>query len=239
MKTDDKVLVLALCVAAVLVYLFLLCVPAKAQEACFDTPDNHSIHGPAPTNSAPLCDYAPEIAVRVILDRLTLKWSDGSPIIQNGEPLYVFWCRNSPFGCEQTIRYHAAIIWNEARSQGVSPWLVLAQTWHESRFNAFAESEIGTRGILQLHPRSAHGRSVRFVRDRNFRERVCRNRPGHCQRHVVRTAVALLERSLNRCGDIDAALSMYASGDCNKATRYSRTVIRLYQDFLYEAYSKR
>lgn len=230
---EDRVLFVALCLAAILICVFLLSIPTKAQDLCqTSTNEQNSL------TSAPLCDFAPEPAVRVILDRLTLKWEDGSPILRNGEPQYVAWCRNTPFGCEETVRYYAALIWNEARLHGLSPWLVFAQTYHESRFNAFAESSVGARGILQLHPRSRHGRSVRFVRDRNYRERVCRHRPGHCQRNVVRTAVALMERSLNRCGDIDSALRMYASGDCNKATRYSRTVIRFYQDFLYEAYSK-
>lgn len=181
-----------------------------------------------------ICEPAPELAVQTVLNRLMLRWEDGTPMYRNGDPVYVLWCRNTEFGCERTVRRYVNMIWNEARANGLPPWLILAQAYHESRFNAFAESEIGTRGILQLHPRSPHGRAVRFVRDRRFREGTCRNRVGHCQGSVIRTSVRLLRRSLDRCGTIDKALNMYASGSCDRGYDYSRRVIGYYQSFLWE-----
>lgn len=178
------------------------------------------------TNSL-ACEEAPENLVRSILDRLHLQDADGNPLHQSGEPVYVAWCRNAPYGCEQTIKTHVSQIWNISRANEIDPYIVTAQAWHESRFSAFAESEVGARGILQLHPRSRHGRSVRFVRDRRYRDQVCRHRLGHCQKNVVFAAVELLSRSIERCGDLIGGLSMYASGSCERAPNYSRFVLNI------------
>lgn len=218
MKTEHKAIFMALAISFAL-HLSFCASTAEGQEPS--------------ASIAPYCEPAPLEAVQKVLDRLTLRWNDGSFMTRNGSPVYVSWCRNTPHGCERTVRRYVNIIWNEARANGISPWLVLAQAYHESRFNAYAESEIGTRGILQLHPRSPHGRSVRFVRDRRFREQFCRDRLGHCQGQVIRTSVSLLRRSLERCGNIDKALNMYASGSCDRGYDYSRRVIGYYQDFLW------
>ena len=41
----------------------------------------------------------------------------------------------------------------EARAQGVEPTLAVAVAWHESRFDAVAESSMGARGPMQVIPR--------------------------------------------------------------------------------------
>ena len=41
----------------------------------------------------------------------------------------------------------------EARAQGVEPTLAVAVAWHESRFDAVAESSMGARGPMQAIPR--------------------------------------------------------------------------------------
>jgi hypothetical protein len=185
------------------------------------------------TNVIPMCEVAPEHTVARVLNELSLRGQDGEIMYRHGSPVYVSWCRNARFGCEQTVRRYVNIIWNESRAHGISPWVVLAQTYHESRFNAFAESHVGARGILQINPRSRLAQEVQFVRDRRFREQVCRHRPGHCQGQVIRTSISLLQRSLDRCGDLDKALNMYASGSCDRGYDYSSRVISYYQDFLW------
>lgn len=41
----------------------------------------------------------------------------------------------------------------EAQAQGVDPSLMIAMSWHESRFNRRAVSHAGARGAMQVMPR--------------------------------------------------------------------------------------
>lgn len=177
---------------------------------------------------AQVCEEAPEEIHQTILDLITLRWSDGSLMYRNGNRVYVSWCREHS-DCEQSIRFYVNNTWELALVNDLNPKLVLAQIYHESRFNAFARSSVGARGILQLHPRSPWGRTTKFVSNRQHRER-CRNRVGHCQRSVLRAGIELLSRSRERCGNDRTALNMYASGSCENGVDYSRRVLAYYEE---------
>lgn len=162
-----------------------------------------------------------------ILTSLTMRFN------AEGEPVYAPSCSRASNGCETRIKTLVEIITHEAAVAKVDPWLVAGMVWHESRFNPFAESSVGTRGIMQLHPRNARFSSNRFLHRDAYRNR-CRRIEGNCQEEVVQDGVSLLKDAIERCeGDFIQGLVMYNTGRCNVPTnRYTSHVLNYRAEFL-------
>lgn len=170
-----------------------------------------------------------EILTQIILDELTI-WTRPS----DGEPVYADFCRSLPHGCERQIATYVDYIFNVAYEQNLNPWLLAATAWHESRFNAFAESDAGAFGIFQLLRRGPASRGIPFVRHRNYRER-CRSELGSCQHEIVLGAVFWLTQSIAHCGSIVNGLRMYNSGSCHGPSSYPATIFSTLRIFLEQA----
>lgn len=143
-----------------------------------------------------------------VLESLTLR------IDADGNPVYAGSCSRDYFGCEGRIRSLVEIIVHESIVAKVDPWIVAGMVWHESRFNPFAESHLGTRGIMQLHPRNSRFSSNRFLHRDAYRNR-CRRIEGNCQAEVVQDGTKLLRDAIDRCdGTLVQGLTMYNTGRC-------------------------
>jgi soluble lytic murein transglycosylase-like protein len=124
-------------------------------------------------------------------------------------------CRHASEGCDRRLLEFARYLKDAGEANGIDPWLLAAMAFRESGLNPFAVGGVGELGILQLHPRNARSRGVRFIRDEWYRHR-CQREPGACQREVVDRAAQLLAQSLRQCGgNLDAALAMYNTGRCD------------------------
>jgi soluble lytic murein transglycosylase-like protein len=123
-------------------------------------------------------------------------------------------CRRASEGCDRRLLEFARYLKEAGEANGIDPWLLAAMAFRESGLNPFAVGNVGELGILQLHPRNARSRGVRFVRDQWYRHR-CQREAGACQREVVDRAAQLLAQSLQHCGgNLDQALGMYNTGRC-------------------------
>lgn len=170
-----------------------------------------------------------EILTQIILDELTI-WTRPS----DGERVYVRFCRNLVHGCERQIATYIEYIFNIAYEQDVDPWLLAAVAWHESRFDAFAESSAGAIGLFQLLRRGSASRGLPFIRQRHYREQ-CRTVLGNCQYRSVRRAVFWLTESIDHCGSVSGGLRMYNSGSCEGPRGYPRTAMATLRGFLERA----
>lgn len=170
-----------------------------------------------------------EILTQIILDELTI-WTRPA----NDERVYVRFCRNLRHGCEREIATYINYIFDVAYEQDVDPWLLVALAWHESRFNAFAESPAGAFGIFQFLRRGAWSRGLPFVRSRWYRER-CRTELGSCQYSSVRQAVFWITESIAHCGSVRGGLRMYNSGSCHGPRRYASAILNFEREFLERA----
>lgn len=143
-----------------------------------------------------------------ILSRLTYR------IDRDGNPVYAPSCSSDHFGCEQRIQKISEYIVHESSKAGVDPWIVTALIWNETRFNPFAVSHVGTRGVMQLHPRNRRFSSNRFLH-REYHRTQCRRSVGNCQAEVIRDGIGLLRDSIERCdGEVASGLTMYNAGRC-------------------------
>jgi soluble lytic murein transglycosylase-like protein len=133
-------------------------------------------------------------------------------------------CRHASEGCDRRLFEFAHYLKDAGEANGIDPWLLAAMAFRESGLNPFAVGAVGERGILQLHPKNARSRGVRFIRDEWYRQR-CQREVGACQREVVDRAAQLLAQSLEKCGgDLDRALGMYNTGRCGGNGTYAKRV---------------
>jgi len=135
---------------------------------------------------------------------------------RDGSIVYVAHCRSAPGGCEARVRSIAVELVRAARAHRVDPWLLAAMALRESGLNPEAVGAIGEVGVLQLHPRSAHGQRARAA---------CRRAPGRCGAAVIWIAAEHLAAVQAICGSEGAALGAYNRGECGETT-YSRRVLR-------------
>lgn len=163
----------------------------------------------------------------VVLSRLTFRTS------QDGTAVYAPTCTRDHFGCEHRIQKISEYIVHESSKAGLDPWIVTALIWNETRFNPFAVSHIGTRGVMQLHPRNRRFNSNRFLHRENYRNQ-CKRILGNCQAEVVRDGIGLLRDSIDRCdGEVASGLTMYNAGRCRvPGLKYPDIVLRHRNDFL-------
>jgi hypothetical protein len=134
-------------------------------------------------------------------------------------------CRHASEGCDRRLLEFARYLKDAGEANGIDPWLLAAMAFRESGLNPFAVGGVGELGILQLHPKNARSRGVRFVRDEWYRHR-CQREAGACQREVVDRAAQLLAQSLEQCGgDLDKALGMYNTGRCGGNGSYAKRVL--------------
>jgi len=159
------------------------------------------------------------LMTHVILNRLTI-WVRPP----DGRRIYPPYCRNLRFGCEAQITRLVDYIWDESERQDFDPWLVAAIAFHESGFNPFAESSQHAYGILQILRRSVWSRGLQFVRQRWYRETVCRRELGSCQQPIVERSIYWLRRSIAQCGSVQGGLRIYNSGRCTGPRRYARII---------------
>jgi hypothetical protein len=135
-------------------------------------------------------------------------------------------CRNASEGCDQRMQEFAGYMADAARARGIDPFLLGAMAVRESMLDPFAVGGIGERGILQINPRRADAKQVRFMRDGAYRQR-CRRSAGACQREIVEHAAHILDQAMKACrGQVRAALGAYNSGRCGKSADYATRVLK-------------
>ena len=158
----------------------------------------------------------------VVLERLR------TGVVRDGQPVYVGACGNDYyFSCEDRIRSIVEMVVRESKILHVDPWVIAAQVWHETRYNPFAVSHLGTRGVMQLHPRNSRFNHVRFLHGSDHFRRQCKRQIGYCQEPVVHEGVLLMRHSMLRCSDSTyQALTMYNSGRCHmRGNTYATTIL--------------
>lgn len=134
-------------------------------------------------------------------------------------------CRHASGGCDKRLLEFAHYLKEAGEAHNIDPWLLAAMAFRESGLNPFAIGGVGELGILQLNPKNARSRGVRFVRDQWYRKR-CQREPGACQREVVDRAAQLLATSIEQCGgNVEQALGMYNTGRCGGNEDYARRVL--------------
>lgn len=144
--------------------------------------------------------------------------------------IYASKCRNSVFGCEDTIGTYSGFFVDIANEYGLDPFLLASIAKHESNFNAFAEGKRGERGVMQILPYSPIANNVSFVLREPYRRR-CKATEGHCQEEVIQAASRALVASLRACNDnLEQALTRYNTGRCSvDGNRYSSNVLEVYE----------
>jgi hypothetical protein len=144
---------------------------------------------------------------------------------RTGHVTAAYHCRHASEGCDRRLLEFARYLKDAGEANGIDPWLLAAMAFRESGLNPFAIGGVGELGILQLHPKNARSRGVRFVRDEWYRNR-CHREPGACQREVVDRAAQLLAQCLEQCGGkLDQALGMYNTGRCGGSDTYAKRVL--------------
>jgi hypothetical protein len=145
---------------------------------------------------------------------------------RSGNMVAIGHCRHAAGGCDRRLDEFAHYLSEAGERNGIDPWVLAAMAFRESGLNPFAVGGVGELGILQLHPRSATSKNIRFVKDAWYRLR-CKREPGACQKEVVDRAAEVLARSVVLCGgDIDLALGAYNTGRCGGNKEYARRVRR-------------
>jgi hypothetical protein len=135
-------------------------------------------------------------------------------------------CRNADEGCDRRLLAFAEYMTEVGEARGLDPWLLGAMALRESTLNPFQRGAIGELGILQINPRRADAKQVRFMRDASYRK-TCESTPGACQREIVEHAAHILEQALDACrGRLGAALGAYNTGRCGGNSDYTRKVLR-------------
>jgi len=135
-------------------------------------------------------------------------------------------CRDADEGCDRRLLAFAEYMTEVGEARGLDPWLLGAMALRESTLNPFQRGAIGELGILQINPRRADAKQVRFMRDASYRK-TCESTPGACQREIVEHAAHILGQALDACrGRLGAALGAYNTGRCGGNTDYTRKVLR-------------
>jgi hypothetical protein len=102
-----------------------------------------------------------------------------------------------------------------ARKAGVDPLLVLAVVAVESRFNPYAESEFGAKGLMQVIPKY-HLDKFEGIG------------PGQSYLHPatnLRVGAAILKEYIRRSGSIQTGLQWYAGAQDDASNQYSMKVL--------------
>ncbi len=84
-------------------------------------------------------------------------------------PVFVRHCRDAQAGCPARLEAFSHYFEEAGIRYNIDPWLLAAMAFRESSLNPFATGALGERGLLQMHPKSPWGRTVRFVKDSHFR----------------------------------------------------------------------
>lgn len=158
-----------------------------------------------------------ESLTRALLARMTI-WRTS-----NGDSVHVAHCRGAADGCDARVRLFARWMVEIAREFDLDPFVLAAVAFRESGLDPFAQGTAGEMGIVQLHPRGV-GSRVQFVSSERYRGQ-CHDRAGACQREVLQAGAQHLSEAVNRCGDLNAGLGAYNTGECGE-TAYSRRVLR-------------
>jgi hypothetical protein len=144
---------------------------------------------------------------------------------KTGRTIPAYHCRHAPGGCDERLGAFAKYLVVAAQKHSIDPWLMAAMAFKESGFNPYAIGSLGEIGILQINPERRDARSVRFIRDKWYRQR-CKKEPGACQQEVVNHAAQVLSRSFELCrGDVMDALGAYNTGRCGGNDRYAKRVL--------------
>jgi hypothetical protein len=133
----------------------------------------------------------------------------------SGGVIYIHHCRTAPGGCVKRVRGLAGELERAGRTHRVDPWLLAAIAIRESGLNPSAVGRAGEQSIMQLHPRSAHGRRLATA---------CRRAPTRCEAAAIWIAAEHLRASIDRCGSEASALGAYNSGRCVESD-YARRVL--------------
>lgn len=137
-------------------------------------------------------------------------------------------CSSRHWTCKERITEFSLYFYEEAYDNTpITPKVLAAVAFHESRMNPGAKSKTGDLGIMQLNPK--FHRNLRFVRDERYRKFCVKHRLGACQRPVVRAASKILHNSYRKCGSLRRALQKYHTGSCWRGPDYSRKVLRRYK----------
>lgn len=124
--------------------------------------------------------------------------------------------------CEIYAQHLSEVIDQAAIEQGVSPTLILAVAWAESKLDHRARGTRGEFGPFQLLPRAKWGMATAFF---------CEVEPSECLLLQARAAAWLLAQNRAQCGSWRGALNAYNSGRCNGAPQYAARVIRRWQSW--------
>lgn len=151
--------------------------------------------------------------------------------LRSGTPYQVSHCRRAPEGCERRVDLFAGYFRSAGEAYGIDPWLLAGMAVRESGLNPFAQGAGGEGGVLQIHPRTRTGRSMRWHTDPTYRKR-CEREAGACQGPVVHAAASMLRKAIDRCGSIEAGLAGYNMGRCVPESRYARRALRARDELL-------
>src|ERR1700689_3647191 len=105
---------------------------------------------------------------------------------------------------------------NEAAQQsGVDPLLVLAVVAVESRFNPYAESEFGAKGLMQVIPKYHLDKFEGIGPGQSFLHPATN----------LRVGAAILKEYIRRSGSVQSGLQWYAGAQDDASNQYSNKVL--------------
>jgi len=168
----------------------------------------------------PAHGHAPELA-SALAQRVTLE-------MPSGDRVPVGHCRRAPHGCKSRVGALASYFIDAGARFQVDPWVLAAIAVKESALHPFAVGAIGERGVMQINPRRRYlPRPIRRFFDRADHRSSCQRRLGACQEAFVEYGAQILSRALERCGDLQGALTAYNTGRCEvPGHRYAERVLR-------------
>lgn len=144
--------------------------------------------------------------------------------LRANKPVRVGHCRKAAGGCDARLEEFARYFVLAGHEFGVDPWILAAMAFRESGYNPYAVGSAGELGLLQIHPRNRHARSLEWHRDPKHRER-CQSEPGACQFEIVKAAASMLSNAIESCGSLESGLAAYQSGTCKRESSYSARVL--------------
>lgn len=164
--------------------------------------------------------------------RLQIPW-----YAQRGQTRHWSACRRAPGGCEARVGALVDYIVDAAYTYEVSPYVLAAMAWSETRFNPWAQGGVGEIGMFQIHPKNRQ--NLRFTRKGGAGERyrkACAKEVGACQYEVAQYAASRIATYTDKCGSTDRALSAYNTGKCGSETgaKYARRILRMAGDLEHE-----
>ena len=185
--TNAHALALAFAAAALLLAL-------APQSAAPGRADNGAACRPDPAASAgPRADEEPlDPAQRALVDYLSRRFSIAS----------------APTAAVVDTAYRAA------GQSGLDPLLVLAVISIESRFNPFAESVMGAKGLMQIIPRYHRARLIEHGGEDAVLD----------PESNIRAGTRILQEYVHRTGTLEAGLQTYNGASRDESAQYAQRV---------------